>query len=45
VSVAIGDSLIDESGEAYQGPPGLLRKMLADGKLGRKSGAGFYTYD
>jgi 3-hydroxybutyryl-CoA dehydrogenase len=45
VSVAIGDSLIDESGEAYQGPPDLLRKMLADGKLGRKSGAGFYTYE
>ncbi len=45
VSVAIGDSLIAESGEAYQGPPELLRTMLAEGKLGRKSGAGFYTYD
>lgn len=45
VSVAIGDSLIAESGEAYQGPPELLRTMLAEGKLGRKSGAGFYSYD
>ncbi len=45
VSVAIGDSLIAESGEAYQGPPQLLRTMLDEGKLGRKSGAGFYTYD
>ncbi len=45
VSVAIGDSLLAESGEAYQGPPELLRTMLADGKLGRKSKSGFYTYD
>ena len=45
VSVAIGDSLIAESGEAYQGPPELLRTMQADGKLGRKSGQGFYSYE
>ncbi len=45
VSVAIGDSLIAESGEDYQGPPELLRQMLADGKLGRKSKSGFYDYD
>ncbi len=45
VSVAIGDSLLAESGEAYQGPPELLRTMLADGKLGRKSKSGFYAYD
>ena len=25
-------------------PPGILRKMLASGKLGAKSGAGFYDY-
>ncbi len=45
VSVAIGDSLVAESGEAYQGPPELLRTMLADGTLGRKTGKGFYSYD
>ena len=45
VSVAIGDSLVEESGEAYQGPPDLLRQMLADGKLGRKTKQGFYDYN
>lgn len=45
VSVAIGDSLVAESGEAYQGPPELLRTMLAEGKLGRKSKQGFYNYE
>jgi 3-hydroxyacyl-CoA dehydrogenase len=44
VSVAIGDSLVAESGEAYQGPPEVLRTMLADGKLGRKTKQGFYEY-
>ena len=26
-------------------PPGLMVEMVGEGKLGRKSGAGFYSYD
>jgi 3-hydroxybutyryl-CoA dehydrogenase len=42
---AIGDQLFEASGEAYQKPPALLVSMESEGKLGRKSGAGFYPYD
>ena len=45
VCKAIGDQLFEASGEAYQKPPALLVKMEGEGKLGRKSGAGFYSYD
>jgi len=45
VCKAIGDALYEASGEEYQKPPALLVKMEGEGKLGRKSGAGFYSYD
>jgi 3-hydroxybutyryl-CoA dehydrogenase len=45
VAVAIGDELHGESGLEPHRPPRLLRALVADAKLGRKSGAGFYDYD
>ena len=45
VCKAIGDALYAASSEEYQKPPKLLAEMEAEGKLGRKSGAGFYSYD
>jgi len=44
VSEAIGDALYADSGEAAHKPPGLIVEMIGEGKLGRKSGAGFYDY-
>jgi 3-hydroxybutyryl-CoA dehydrogenase len=45
VCKAIGDALYAASDEEYQKPPKLLVEMAGEGKLGRKSGAGFYSYD
>ena len=45
VAVAIGEALYAESGEEHHRPPGRVIAMTGDGKLGRKSGAGFFQYD
>jgi 3-hydroxybutyryl-CoA dehydrogenase len=45
VAQAIGDALHADSEEPTHKPPELIVKMVGEDKLGRKSGAGFYSYD
>ena len=40
----VGEVLFSEFREPRYSPPPLLRRMVAAGRLGRKSGAGFYDY-
>jgi 3-hydroxybutyryl-CoA dehydrogenase len=42
---AICNSLYDEFRQPEHCPPPLLRRMVASGRLGRKTGQGFYQYD
>jgi 3-hydroxybutyryl-CoA dehydrogenase len=45
VAEAIGDALFADSSDMAHKPPGLIVELIGEEKLGRKSGAGFYTYD
>jgi len=40
----VGNVLFEAFGEPTDAPPELLERMVAEGRLGRKSGRGFYDY-
>ncbi|MFF4836998.1 3-hydroxybutyryl-CoA dehydrogenase [Streptomyces sp. NPDC001315] len=42
---AVAESMYEEFKEPLHAAPALLRRMVAAGHLGRKSGRGFYSYD
>jgi 3-hydroxybutyryl-CoA dehydrogenase len=44
VRLAIGEYLAKELNNPAFEPPSLMREMVANGKLGKKSGQGFYTW-
>jgi 3-hydroxybutyryl-CoA dehydrogenase len=45
VRLAIAEHLHRELGSEAFRPPELMRRMVGEGKLGKKSGAGFYRWD
>jgi 3-hydroxybutyryl-CoA dehydrogenase len=45
VLYAVCDSLYEEFKRDEFAPPPLLKRMVASGRMGRKSGRGFYDYD
>ena len=45
VRMHIGEYLAQELGNAAFEPPQLMREMVREGRLGKKSGSGFYDWD
>lgn len=45
VRMHIGEYLAEQLGNPAFEPPALMRQMVAEGKLGKKSGRGFYDWD
>jgi 3-hydroxybutyryl-CoA dehydrogenase len=45
IVLEISEILLDHTGDLRFKPPELLRQMVREGRLGRKSGRGFYEYN
>jgi 3-hydroxybutyryl-CoA dehydrogenase len=43
-TLSIAELLHADTGAEHMAPPALLRSMVAEGRLGRKSGEGFFSY-
>jgi 3-hydroxyacyl-CoA dehydrogenase len=44
VAEAIGEAIHADTNDPDHAAPGRIKQMIGDGRLGRKSGAGFYAY-
>jgi 3-hydroxybutyryl-CoA dehydrogenase len=44
VAEAIGEALYADTGDPGHRPPGRIKQLVGGGRLGRKSGAGFFEY-
>jgi 3-hydroxybutyryl-CoA dehydrogenase len=44
-AASIAESMFEEFKEPLHAPPPLLRRTVAAGLLGRKTGRGFYSHD
>src|SRR5690606_41674677 len=44
IRLGIAEYLHEQLGSEAFAPPELLRRMVAEGRLGKKSGQGFYTW-
>jgi 3-hydroxybutyryl-CoA dehydrogenase len=45
VRLAIAEHLHATLGDDTYAPPALLRRLVSEGKLGKKSGQGFYSWE